>query len=195
MQKDNMDWLTLPAVLRFWYPEGAPLVGLYFLISSTSGSQAAMGGLAFGTAGILIADLRGLSAKCILKQELLNLDAMLTLFFMFTLRLFWDYLYTQLQIENKISIHMCLAAAVLLIYYVSVDPVMNVMSRYQIPVLILLTYASLPVVTAIANKFKEQKIPIVGLAVTFMFINLMNGFGASYYSNTTGHSMDNLIRI
>jgi hypothetical protein len=82
-----------------------------------------------------------------------------------------------------------------MLYYITVDPVMNVMSRYQWPALVLFTYASIPAITLIYVNIQKYKIHAVALVSMILMTNVGNGLGAAYFASNTGHAMKNLIII
>jgi hypothetical protein len=132
------------------------------------------------------------------KQELFNTEALkLTAFFIVTLALPFLIMsfYATFFLKNKKSFYLCFSAIVFIIYYVTVDPRMNVQSRYQWPSLVLLTYASIPTFYFLSTNIKRYKIAITILLLMFVITNIGNGFGASYFADATGHAMKNLVII
>jgi hypothetical protein len=132
------------------------------------------------------------------KQEVLNRTALLrTTFFIITLAFpfLLMSIFAAFPVKNKMSMYMVFAAIAYIIYYISVDPLMNVMSRYQWPSLVLLTYASIPAFGFLINNFRKYKIPAIVLLMMFIVLNFGNGLGASYFESATGHAESNIILI
>lgn len=187
-------------------PEGALLVGLVFLwdLINRRFKQALSGVVVFAflVAGILLllnfwyGDV--LPNTVYAKQEILNTEALArTVFFIVTLALPFLIMsrYAVFSLKNKTSYYMSFSAIVFIAYYVTVDPIMNVMSRYQWSGLVLLTYASIPTIEFLSKNIKRFKSAVIVLSLLLITTNIGNSLGASYFANATGHAMSNLIMI
>ena len=90
---------------------------------------------------------------------------------------------------------MFVGAITYMLYYTTVDPVMNVMSRYQWPTLVLLICASIPAVAPFYGSIKKYRVYVMALLFMMLIANAGNGLGAAYFASNTGHAMKNLIII
>lgn len=132
------------------------------------------------------------------KQELFNPTSFKrTLFFLVTLAL--PYLvmsiYAAFKLKHKMAIFALTIFVIYLLYYLSVDPLMNVMSRYQWPFLVLLIIGSLPAVEHLVQNAHRNKLVLVLLLITVAGLDLGNTLGAMYFANATGHAQQNIIRV
>jgi hypothetical protein len=134
-----------------------------------------------------------------IKQGLMLNQAALKQTFFFLATLAFPYLlmsaYGVFALKNRISILMFITAWVFLLYYLSVSPLMNVLSRYQWPSLVLLTCASIPVWGSFGSDPKKYRTYIALITLLFVITNVGNGFGASYFASATGKATKNLIEI
>jgi hypothetical protein len=123
--------------------------------------------------------------------------------------------YSVYSLKHSTSRYCWNVAGVYLAYYLTVLPIMDVYSRYQWPVLVLLTYASLPgfqklgeAITgygSTAARRLGQDITrhqaagprrlALGLLVLFALVNLKNGLGASHMARRAGVEERNLIAL
>jgi hypothetical protein len=187
-------------------PEGAILCGLVFLADLVNGQfkRAAAAGAGFiillGGLFALLNNWYGdfLPNTFYAKQEFFNTLALKrTLFFIITIAL--PYLimstHTAFSLKKRTSLYMLLVSIIFIVYYLSVDPIMNVMSRYQWPTLVLLTFASIPTIEYITqNSVKYRKVIII-LVLVVIGLNTGNAMGVSYFSSATGHAEQNIILI
>src|SRR5436305_14162418 len=72
---------------------------------------------------------------------------------------------------------------------------MNTFSRYQWPVLVLLTYASLPAFRTLGENWKERKRLAVGVLLLAGTVNLGCGLAASYLISLVGTEEGNAIAL
>lgn len=132
------------------------------------------------------------------KQEIYDpLAIKRSLFFIATLALPYLILsiHSAISLRNRMSIYMLIAALVYIGYYMTVFPSMNVLSRYQWPSLVLLTYGSIPSMEYLAQNFRKYRLAAVILLIMAIGLNTGNALGASYFANATGSAEQNLIRI
>ena len=132
------------------------------------------------------------------KQEVFNTLAFKRmLFFIITIALPYLALsiYASFSLKNQTSRYMLMVAVVYMLYYLSVDPIMNVMSRYQWPCLVLLTFASIPAIEYFIQNFRRYKAGIVILVLMSIGLNTGNAIGVSYFADSTGHAEQNIILI
>jgi len=132
------------------------------------------------------------------KQELLNTAAVKrTVFFLITLALpsLVLTLYSAFHLKQRPALYVLIVSTVYLAYYLSVDPIMNVMSRYQWPFLILMTFASLPAIEYLLSNPRKNKVLVIILLLVTAGLDLGNAFGALYFANATGHAQRNIVRI
>ncbi len=187
-------------------PEGAILTGLLILwdLIDRRFKQAFSGAFVFsilvaGTVSLLYYWYGDMFPNTFYaKQEVLNISALTrTAFFIVTLALPFLIMsiFSMLSLKNKMSYFMFCSAAIYIAYYVTVDPIMNVLSRYQWPCLVLLTYSSIPTLEFLCNNLKKYKLLVVSLILLFVVTNVGNGLGASYFASATGHGMKNLVVI
>ncbi len=187
-------------------PEGAILCALVFLADLIHGQfkRVAITGVGFlfllaGVYALLIfwyGDF--LPNTFYAKQEIFNTLAFKRmLFFMLTIALPYLALsiYAVFPMRNRTSLYMLLTAVAYLLYYLSVDPIMNVMSRYQWPCLVLLTYAGIPAIGFLLQNVKKYKPALIILMVMCVGLNIGNMLGASYFAGATGHAEQNIILI
>lgn len=187
-------------------PEGALLVGLlcFWDLINRRIKNALIGGIAFsflvvGTLSLLYywyGDV--LPNTFYAKQEVLNMEALVrTVFFIATLALPFLIMsmYAAFFLKNEMSGYMFFSAVIYLIYYLTVDPIMNAMSRYQWPCLVLVTYASIPALDFLGANIKRYKIMATVLLLMLITLNVSNALGASYFADATGHAMKNLVVI
>lgn len=194
---------TLSFLVR---PEGALLVALLCLwdLKNRRLRQAFTGGVVFlilvgCTAGLLYYWYGDVFPNPFYaKQEVLNIDALKrTAFFIATVALPFLIMatYAVFSQRNKMSYFMFVSAVVYIIYYSTVDPIMNVMSRYQWPTLVLLTFASIPMLELTSTGGKRHK-PMAGFLLLVLTVIIFgNALGASYFANAEGHAMTNIIII
>lgn len=187
-------------------PEGAAVVGLMVAwdVFHERYRQAVVAGLLFTslvltTVGLLYSWYGDVLPNTFYaKQDGLNLDAVMrTGLFLITLA--FPFLLLSLLVafrERNASItFMLVLVGLYLLYYSTVDPVMNVLSRYQWPSFVLITYASFSAVDWMKSRLAANRFLIIGLLAAVAILNIGNGLGATYFSNSTGHAMQNLIRI
>lgn len=132
------------------------------------------------------------------KQEVFNLTSLKrTLFFFVTVALPYlpFSLYAAFRMKNKTSLFMLFVSLVYCLYYLSVDPIMNVMSRYQWPCLLLLTVASFPAIEVFLKSKKRTIFVSILVLLVGVGINAGNALGARYFAGATGHSEANIINI
>lgn len=82
-------------------------------------------------------------------------------------------------------------------YFTTVRPLMNVIYRYQWPVLVLLTYASLPAFEALFSSAKGQWLNVrrFGLVGILALTNVLNGLVADYTARREEVGMRNVTAI
>jgi len=98
-------------------------------------------------------------------------------------------------IRDKMSRYMLMTAFVYILYYLLVDPVMNALSRYQWPSLVMLTFASLPTFRFLFADRRRHRATIGILASSLILLNVANSLGASYFAAATGHFERNAVLI
>jgi hypothetical protein len=132
------------------------------------------------------------------KQGLLNPGAIKrTVFFIASLAIPFLVMsvYAAFWIRDRTSRYMLVTASVYILYYVSVDPLMNVLSRYQWPSLVMLTFASLPAFQFLFGNPRRHPAAIAILVSSLIVLNVANGLGASYFADATGHWEKNSVLI
>jgi hypothetical protein len=207
-------------------PEGAIVVMLMLLWDLRRGriKPAAVGGLGFALAALLL----GLSLLTAygtvlpnafyIKQGGLSPHSIkATVSFLLAIAL--PYLplaaYAVYSLKNTASRYCGDAAAVYLAYYMTVVPIMDVYSRYQWPILVLLTYASLPAFQKLgeaivrtgsaaddrAGREIAGRRPAgprqlaLGLLALFLLVNVRSGLGSSHLARRAGIEERNLIAL
>ena len=188
-------------------PEGAILVGLlcFWDLTQRRIKQMLIGGVAFvSVVSVVIAVLHAwygdiLPNSFYIKQTGFFSTASLryTFLFVFTLALPYALMagYSAFSIRDRTSRYMWFAAITYLVYYIAVKPLMNVLYRYQWPVLVLLTHASLPTFEYLAASFQKRKTVLTILLLALFVIDIGYGLGAHYFSTVTGTATENLIKI
>lgn len=187
-------------------PEGALLVALLCVwdLRKRRFAQAVIGGAVFsfviaGTALLLYSwygDI--LPNPFYAKQEILNVEALTrTVFFIATLALPFLVMafYVTFFQGNKAASYFLVSALVYVIYYSTVDPIMNVMSRYQWSSLLLLTYAGIPAFALLGTSSKRSQMAAAGFLLLLLAMNGSNALGASYFADADGHAMRNIITL
>jgi len=97
--------------------------------------------------------------------------------------------------RDRTSRYMLMTATVYILYYLSVDPVMNAFSRYQWPSLVMFTFASLPTVEFLFSDRRRHRFAISILVSSLILLNVANSLGASYFATATGHFERNAVVI
>lgn len=134
------------------------------------------------------------------KQETGFSDASIiqTAFFIVTIALPFLFLsaYSASGLNNRRSAVFLIVGLVLGAYYLTVSPLMNVLSRYQWPILVLLIYGSLPALESLftVERYRNKYLLWI-LALTLIVINSGNLVGSSYFAATSGRAIKNLISI
>jgi hypothetical protein len=103
--------------------------------------------------------------------------------------------YAAYRLKNTTSRYCWNAAAVYTAYYLTVSPLMNVFSRYQWPVLVLLTYASLPAFEKLGGGNTERRRLAVGVLIILALVNLHSGLTACSLATSAGTAERNLIAL
>lgn len=80
-------------------------------------------------------------------------------------------------------------------YFLTVRPLMNTFSRYQWPVLLLLTYASLPALQALATSTPARKRLAVGALLVIALVNGRSVVAARQLSGVCGAEIANLTSL
>jgi arabinofuranosyltransferase len=189
-------------------PEGAILVGLMFCndMVQRRRKEAILGALGFAIVLMIVTlvlyDIYGsvLPNAFYIKQGLgiINLDSVRdTIWFLTTLGVPYLVLtcYAAYVLKDGAARHVLAVALVYTAYYLSVAPLMNVFSRYQWPIFVLLAYGSLPAIEWLTqNAVRRRGIIFVGVA-TILLMNLTNALAVGYFTQTTGTAMANLISM
>jgi hypothetical protein len=192
-------------------PEGALIVALLLFWDLRRGRlrPAAAGGVGFALAvlalgGILFAYYGAVLPNAFyVKQRYLSLGGVLhTVKFLASLAL--PYLplaaYSTYRLKHPASRYCWAAAAVYTAYYLSVVPVMSVFSRYQWPVLVLLTYASLPAFQKLGERISEPGLTrprqlAVAVFLLAALVNLRSSLAAAHMARSAGVAEQNLIAL
>lgn len=192
-------------------PEGAIIVALMVLwdLQQRRVRQAFVGGACFSVAALTLGLVLHASYGSVLpnafyvKQGVASLDSVeITLKFLATVAL--PYLplaaYSVYALKNTASRYCWNAAVVFLAYYLTVTPLMNVFSRYQWPILVLLTYASLPAFQKLGEAMTGRGMTgrrqlAAAVLVLAALLNLRGGLVASDLARRSGGEADRLIAL
>jgi hypothetical protein len=187
-------------------PEGAILVALLLLWDLRRGRirQATAGALVFAIAALPLALALHATYGTVLpnafyvKQGYLSTSSFLhTLRFLGSLALVYLPLaaYSAYWLKNPVSRYCWSVALVYTAYYLTVTPLMNIFSRYQWPVLVLLTYASLPAFQKLGEGKLECRRLAAGVLLVAALVNLRSALVASNLANSAGTAENNLITL
>jgi arabinofuranosyltransferase len=185
-------------------PEGAIVVALLLLWDLRRGRtrQAAAGGICFSIAALSLVLVLHASYGTVLpnafyvKQGYASVSSLKhTLKFLASIALPFLLLaaYSAYRLKNTASRYCWYAAVVYTVYYLTVSPLMNVFSRYQWPVLVLLTYASLPALRKLGQGKIEQRRLAAGVLLVVALINLRTALVARSLASGAGTAESNLI--
>lgn len=208
-QKQPGSWLSFAfgGLSFLTRPEGALIIGILVLDHIRKWELRRAAGFAFGFSlvviflGISIYSYYGdwLPNSFYIKQgEGINLASIKqTAFFFATIALPFvaASLYGALVLRSSQSTIGLLAAFMLIGYHLTVAPLMNVLSRYQWPALVLMIYASLPAFETLFRQASRYRPAIIGVVLSFFIINIGNLLATTYFATTTGKAMSNLIQI
>jgi hypothetical protein len=192
-------------------PEGALIVALMVLwdLRQRRIRQAALGCVCFSIAALSLGLALHASYGSVLpnafyvKQGYASLGSLkITIKFLATIAL--PYLplaaYSVYGLKDTLSRYCWSAAAVFTAYYLTVTPLMNVFSRYQWPVLVLLTSASLPAFQKLGEGIAgpaatgRRQLAVAVLAL-FAVVNLRSARVASQFASIAGSQERILIAL
>jgi hypothetical protein len=104
-------------------------------------------------------------------------------------------IYSVYRLKDNSSRYCCYAALVFSTYFFTVRPLMNTFSRYQWPILVLMTYASLPALQQLGQGIREQRRLAAAVLVALLAVNMRIAVAAHALARSGGSEIRGLVTL